>query len=177
MAFDPLYAELRLHHPMLVNLLGIIRADGNAALQWAKTQQGYSGSIADFAVYLECADISQDTLTPVVALHATGAEPSRADDVLLNVPLDFNLMLMISGDEPNDVDKQLSVYVLAMSQLWYSCESSDLFSGYHASAKQIGGNRRAIVGIAYGEDDAPKVRKGKYFRTAILALRTDFMCA
>lgn len=177
MAFDPLYPELILHFPLVSNLLAVTRADFADALTWAKGITQYGGVTPDFAVRLQCADLSEDTLTPALALHPLTAQTEFSDDRRLTNRLAINAMIMLAGDEPNDLAHALDTYALAFAQLWLSASSADLFDGYHISAKSIGGNRRQVVEIPYGEDDAPKVRHGKYFRTAIVGLLTGFECA
>lgn len=177
MAFNPLYTELILHFPLVPNFLGIIRADFADALTWAKTKTLYAGSTPDFAVHLQCSDLSEDTKTPAIALHPLTAQPELSDDYRIINKLAINAMIMLSGEEPNDLAHALDTYALALAQLWLSAASSELFVGYHASAKRVGGNRREVIEVPYGEDDAPKVRHGKYFRTAIVGLMTGFECA
>lgn len=175
MAFDPAYTELIFHYPLCANLEAIIRADFADALAWAKTKNGCTGTTPTFVVHLQCADISEDTLTPAVAIHPTVIEPEVSlDRARITTQLAVNVMIMISGGEPNELSVKLDTYVLAMAQLWLSAPSAELFAGYHLAAKAIGGNRREIVQIPLGEDDQPKARKGKYFRTALVGLLTSF---
>lgn len=178
MAFSAAYTELIFHYPLVSNLLSVIRTDFADALAWAKTKNGYAGATPVFATHLQCADLSEDTLTPAIALHPIVIEPELSLDAGRHtVQLAINAMLMLSGGEVNDLSHKLDTYVLALAQLWHSTASGVLFAGYHASARAVGGNRREIVQIPLGEDDQVKVRKGKYFRTALIGLLTSYECA
>lgn len=177
-AFNALYSELIFHYPMMSNWQAIIRADMTEAIAWAKAKTGYTGDVPDFITHLECATLSEDTKTPAIALHPVLVVPEiSADKARITTALDFNALILIRGDEPNDLSIILDTYILALAALWLQAPSSSLFANYHASAKTIGGNRREITSIGLGEEDAPRIVKGKYLRTALIGLQTSFECA
>lgn len=176
-AFNALYSELIFHYPMMGNWQAIIRADMTDAIAWAKTKTGYAGAVPDFITHLECATLSEDTKTPAIALHPVLVTPEISLDMArVTTMLDFNALILIRGDEPNDLSIILDTYVLALAALWLQAPSATLFDGYHASAMTVGGNRREISFIALGEEDAPRIIKGKYLRTAQVGFQTSFEC-
>lgn len=179
MAFAPIHSELRLSYPLIGNWLQIIRDDFTTALAWAKLQNGYTGQTPDIARHLESIRVSDETETPVIALRVVSADClEQENSPLVEVVVEFDNFLMVSGADPDDLSRAIDTYALALAELWFQSDEAQLFSGYAAGAVSVGGSTRQILGMGFGENVAndERIRKGQYRRTALLRMQTTFYC-
>lgn len=179
MAFSAIHTELRLAYPLISNWLAIIRADFAAALAWAKTQNGYTGTTPNIARHLESVRVNEETETPVIALRVVSADcVEQENSPLVEVVIEFDNFLMIGGTDPDDLSRAIDAYALALSELWYQADDATLFNGYAASSKVVGGSMREILGLSLGENvtNDERIRKGQYKRTALLRMQATFYC-
>lgn len=178
MAFAAIFPELIFAYPLIPNLLAVIKDQMDEALTWAKTQNLCAETTPVFARHLESTMISESGALPAVALKETAITPVlNADGAMVEVELEIDMFLMVRGSEPNGLALVLDTYLLALSQLWYQTETATLFAGYHQSAKVIGSSRRDIEAIVCDEIDRSEQKQGFYYRTALMRLKTSFVCA
>jgi hypothetical protein len=117
--------------PLIVrNLLAYIVANQTEALQWARTQLGFTGDVPNFAqVYNSSAGRIHAEFPDLMLIRRTTVFDTAADDYGLQVTHTLGFEMEIAHPDPDALTELVEVYTAALISMLYACPRATLTEG------------------------------------------------